>query len=54
MPNTERLDDFSNGNFDMTRRTFSGESQLIGIGRSRRRGLKEAENPDKQRYVCCQ
>jgi hypothetical protein len=25
MSGTESLDDFTNGNFDMTRRTFSGE-----------------------------
>jgi hypothetical protein len=28
---TERLDGFTNGIFDMTRCTFSGEFQLIGI-----------------------
>jgi hypothetical protein len=54
MSNTERLDGFTNGNFDMTRCTFSGEIQLIGTGRSRRHGRKEAENPDKQRYERCQ
>jgi hypothetical protein len=26
---------------------------LIGIGRSRRHRLHEAENPDKQRHECC-
>ena len=50
MSNTERLDGFTNGNFDMTRCTFSGEIQLIATGRSRRHGLMEAESPYKQRY----
>ena len=54
MSNTERLDGFTNGNFDMTRCTFSGEIQFIGMGRSRLHGLREAENPDKQKYQCCQ
>jgi hypothetical protein len=54
MSDTELLDDFTNGNFDMTRCTFSGEIQLIGTGRSRRRGLHEVENPDKHRYDRCQ
>jgi hypothetical protein len=54
MLNTERLDSLTNGNLDLIRCTLSGAIQLIGTGRSRLHGLKEAGNPDKQRYECCQ
>ena len=54
MSNTERLDGLTKGNFGLTRFTSGGETQLIGTGRSRRRRFHEAENPDKQRYECCQ
>ena len=51
MSNTERLDGLTKGNFALTRYTSSGETQLIG---TEGRRLHEAENPDKQRYECCQ
>ena len=54
MLNTERLDSFTKGNFDMTRRTFGGKLELIGTGRSRCHRLKEGEKPGKQRYEGCQ
>ena len=54
MSNTERLEGLTKGNFALARYTSSGETQLIGTGRLRRRRLHEPENPDKQRYECCQ
>jgi hypothetical protein len=54
MSNTARLDGLTKGNFALTRYTSSGETQLIGTDRLQRRRLHEAENPDKQRYECCQ
>jgi hypothetical protein len=54
MSTTDPLESFINGNFDVTRCTFSDEIQLIGTDRSRPHGLTEAKSPDQQRYECCQ